>query len=225
MDFAHTLRAAGSLSTDIRADEMSSSGRGQVLIPWPNRLQDGSYEFDGQRHQLPLNEPERRNAIHGLVRWAAWTATEREPHRAVMEHVLYPQPGYPFSLGISIEYALSDSGLQVRTTATNLGTDPCPYGSGAHPYLTLGTATIDRLILRVPGRTVLRSDERGLPIGTEAVEDTEYDFQNRGGSARQRSTMRSPTLSGIRMASLVWSSEIRTTELKSRSGSTRATRT
>jgi len=31
--------------------------------------------------------------------------------------------------------------------------------------------------LRVPGRTVLRSDERGLPIGTEAVEHTEYNFQ------------------------------------------------
>ncbi|HVI65891.1 MAG TPA: hypothetical protein VM910_25390, partial [Bradyrhizobium sp.] len=148
------------------ADEMSSSGRGQVLIPWPNRLQDGCYEFDGRRHQLPLNEPEHHNAIHGLVRWAAWTTAEREPHRAVMEHVLNPQPGYPFSLRISIEYALTDSGLRVRTTARNVGTDPCPYGSGAHPYLTLGTATIDRLILRVPGRTVLRSDERGLPIGT-----------------------------------------------------------
>src|SRR6202023_4320793 len=62
------------------ADEMSSSGRGQALIPWPNRLQDGSYEFDGRHHQLPLNEPEHRNAIPGLVRWAAWTASEREPH-------------------------------------------------------------------------------------------------------------------------------------------------
>jgi aldose 1-epimerase len=156
---------------------MSSSGRGQALIPWPNRLQDGSYEFDGRRHQLALNEPEHRNAIHGLVRWAAWTASEREPHRVVMEHVLYPQPGYPFSLTLSIEYALSDNGLRVRTTATNVGTGPCPYGSGAHPYLTLGSATVDRLLLRVPGRTVLRSDERGLPIGTEAVQDTEYDFR------------------------------------------------
>ena len=43
---------------------MSSSGRGQALIPWPNRLQDGSYEFGGRHHQLPLNEPEHRNAIH-----------------------------------------------------------------------------------------------------------------------------------------------------------------
>ena len=159
------------------AEEMGSSGRGQVLIPWPNRLQDGSYEFDGRRHQLALNEPEHRNAIHGLVRWAAWTAAEREPHRAVMEHVLHPQPGYPFSLRLSVEYALTDGGLRVRTTATNLGTDPCPFGSGAHPYLTLGTATIDGLMLRAPGRTVLRSDERGLPIGADAVEHTQYDFR------------------------------------------------
>ena len=169
-----------------RADEMSSSGRGQALIPWPNRLQDGSYEFDGLRHQLPLNEPERRNAIHGLVRWAAWTVTKREPHRVVMEHVLYPQPGYPFSLRLSVEYALLGSGLRVRTRATNVGRDPCPYGSGAHPYLTLGTATIDRLLLRVPGRTVLRSDKRGLPIGTQPVIGTEYDFRRprRIGSTR-----------------------------------------
>src|SRR6201984_3015264 len=61
-----------------KADEMSSSGRGQVLIPWPNRLQDGSYEFGGRRYQLPLTEPERSNAIHGLVRWATWTAAEQE---------------------------------------------------------------------------------------------------------------------------------------------------
>lgn len=159
------------------ADAMSTSGRGQVLIPWPNRLQDGSYEFDGRRHQLPLNESERRNAIHGLVRWSSWTIAERQQHRVMMEHVLYPQPGYPFLLGVRIEYALSRNGLLVRTTATNLGTQACPYGSGAHPYLTLGTATIDSLILQVPARTVLRSDERGLPIGREAAEGTEYDFR------------------------------------------------
>ena len=134
-------------------------------------------QVGGRRHQLPLNEPERLNAIHGLVRWAAWTAAEHEPHRAVMEYVLHPQPGYPFSLKISVEYALSDRGLQIRTTATNLGNEACPYGSGAHPYLTLGTTTIDPLILRLPARTVLRADERGLPIGMEAVEGIEYDFR------------------------------------------------
>jgi len=159
------------------AGEMSTSGRGQILIPWPNRLQDGSYEFGGRRHQLPLNEPMRHNAIHGLVRWSTWTVAERQPHRVVMEHVLHPQPGYPFSLGISIEYALSRNGLLVRTTATNRGPHACPFGAGAHPYLTLGTATIDGLILQAPGATVLRSDDRGLPTGKKALAGTDYDFR------------------------------------------------
>ena len=150
------------------AHEMSTSGRGQVLIPWPNRLEGGSYEFGGTHYQLPLNEPERHNAIHGLVRWTAWNVAEREADRVVMRHILYPQPGYPFLLRTIIEYALSDCGLRVRTTTTNLGSEPCPYGRGAHPYLTLGTATIDRLFLTLPANTVLELDKRGLPIELES---------------------------------------------------------
>ena len=132
-------------------DEMSSSGRGQVLIPWPNRLEDGSYEFGGQTHQLPIDDVEERDAIHGLVRWVSWRPGEREPHRVVMEHLLHPRPGYPFSLALAIEYRLSEDGLGVTTTATNVGRVSCPFGSGAHPYLTLGTGTVDEIILRGTG--------------------------------------------------------------------------
>ena len=157
-------------------DEMCTSGRGQVLLPWPNRIEDGAYEFAGRSHTLPLDEPERRNAIHGLVRWSAWTVAELEPARAVVEHLLHPRPGYPFSLAIRIEYALSDGGLTVTTTATNVGSGPCPYGEGAHPYLTLGTPTVDTLILTAPGRAVLSSNDRGIPTGWTSVDGTEYDF-------------------------------------------------
>jgi aldose 1-epimerase len=159
------------------AGESSTSGRGQVLIPWPNRIEDGSYEFDGQSHRLELDEPENGNAIHGLVRWEPWTVGEREPHRVVMEHVLAPRPGYPFTLELSIEYAMAMDGLTVRTTATNVGESACPYGSGAHPYLTVGTETVDSVILHLPARTVVAPDERGLPLARAAVEGTEYDFR------------------------------------------------
>ena len=159
------------------ADEASTSGRGQVLIPWPNRLEDGAYEFDGHRHQLPLTEPELGNAIHGLVRWETWTVVERERSRVVLEHVLQPMPGFPFTLSLAIEYGLSERGLSVRTTATNSGRKACPFGSGQHPYLTVGTLTVDSVILRAPGRTVLRENERRLPVGREPVAGTEYDFR------------------------------------------------
>lgn len=157
--------------------EMATAGRGQVLIPWPNRLEDGSYEFAGERHQLPLTEPSTGNAIHGLVRWVAWTVVERDDDRVALAHTLHPQPGYPFSLELEIEYALGEAGLRVTTTATNVGPSACPYGCGAHPYLTLGTPTVDSIVLRAPGRNVTHFDERGLPLDTGPVDGTDYDFR------------------------------------------------
>jgi aldose 1-epimerase len=148
-----------------------------VLAPWPNRIENGSYEFDGKRMQLPLTEPERGNAIHGLVRRAAWKVVDQTSDRVVLEYVLEPQPGYPFALALGIEYTVSNSGLTVTMMARNLGSEPCPYGSGQHPYLTLGTPTVDSLRLRVPGQIVLLADERGLPARTESVEGTDYDFR------------------------------------------------
>ena len=158
-------------------DELAPSGRGQVLAPWPNRIEDGTYEFGGAQHQLPLNEVEARNAIHGLVRWSAWSAAEHSPDRVLLEHTLHPQPGYPFSLALGIEYSLSQDGLRVTSTATNIGPEACPYGFGMHPYLTMGTEKVDGLILRAPGRTVLKTNDRGIPVGSEPVEGTEYDFR------------------------------------------------
>src|SRR5690348_14022234 len=111
-------------------EALASSGRGQLLMPWPNRIRDGVYRLDGREHRLPLNEPERGNAIHGLVRWSSWTAVDRTAERVVLEHVLRPQPGYPFTLELQVEYSLAGNGLSVRTKATNLGAEACPFGAG-----------------------------------------------------------------------------------------------
>jgi aldose 1-epimerase len=148
------------------AREMCSSGRGQVLAPWPNRLAGGRYEWDGEECQLPVNEVASGNAIHGLVRWASWRAIEREPARAVLEHVLYPQPGYPFALRLRVEYRLAETGLTVRTYAENVGDWPCPFGVGHHPYVLAPTGRVDDLVLdgeRVGGRKL--DETRHCPGG------------------------------------------------------------
>ena len=59
---AHVVEVGAGLRTLTRdgldvvagygADEMCSGGRGQLFIPWPNRIEDGRYEFDGPRLQL-----------------------------------------------------------------------------------------------------------------------------------------------------------------------------
>jgi aldose 1-epimerase len=151
---------------------------GAPLIPWPNRLADGRYRFDGADHQVALTEPERRNAIHGFLRWRPWRATERQADRVVMGVRLHPLTGYPFALDIRIEYALSDSGLTVLSTATNIGERACPYGAGQHPYLSPGRGTIDGCLLTVPADTRILIDEHRLvPTGRESVQGGPYDFR------------------------------------------------
>ena len=158
-------------------DEMPSSGRGQVLIPWPNRLEDGSYEHDGRRHQLPLTEPEQGNAIHGLVRWAPWTWPSGSRIASSWSTNSDRSPGIRSRSIWPLSTRSRRRGCAYLTTATNVGTDTCPYGSGAHPYLKLATETVDDVVLRVPARTVLRSDDRGIPVGKASVDEAELDFR------------------------------------------------
>jgi aldose 1-epimerase len=176
-----TLRSYGAggreLLDGFDSDEMCSGGRGQVLLPWPNRIRDGRHSFGGGEHQLPLSEPERGNAIHGLVRWSVWAPVEYAADRIAMHHVLYPQPGYPFLLSLTVQYALSAGGLTVTMSAVNVGQVPCPFGAGSHPYLTVGTKLVDSATLLLPARARLEADERAIPIGRVEVAGTEYDFR------------------------------------------------
>ena len=128
---ARTRSAAATSSTATRADEMAAPGRGQVLIPWPNRIEDGSYEFDGRGTSSRSTSPRHATRSTGSSAGSPGRSREREADRVVMEHTLHPQPGYPFSLALSIEYALSDDGLRVRTTATNVGRDAVPVRRAA----------------------------------------------------------------------------------------------
>ena len=155
---------------------MCASGRGQTLMPWPNRIADGRYTFGGEEHQLAINERRTGSAIHGLVRWVAWSLADRDERGVVLEHDLHPQPGYPFALSLRLEYTLSADGLRVHTTATNAGPAPCPFGAGAHPYLRAGSPTIDTSVLLLPAHRVLSTGRDGEPGAWVEVDGSELDF-------------------------------------------------
>lgn len=157
--------------------EQCTGARGAPLVPWPNRLGDGRYTFDGTDYQVALTEPDKHNAIHGFLRWRNWTAQEHGPARVVMGTVLHPLMGYPFTLAVFVAYTLAADGLTVETTATNIGDRTCPYGAGQHPYLAAGSGLVDSCVLRLDAERWLPTDDRGLPIGTRAVDGSAYDFR------------------------------------------------
>ncbi|RLV50245.1 aldose epimerase [Nocardioides mangrovicus] len=157
-------------------DEMCSGGRGQTLLPWPNRLRDGAYTWDGHDQQLPLSEPARHNASHGLVRWCWFRPLAQDETSVELVYRLAAQPGYPWSLDVSVRYAVGADGLAVTVTVLNLAASAAPFAYGAHPYLTLGVP-VDELTLALPGASRLTVDERKLPTGVQDVEGTPYDLR------------------------------------------------
>lgn len=159
-------------------DEMCTGARGLPLVPWPNRVGDGAYHWDGKDLQLALTEPKLHNAIHGLLRWQPWDVREHDADRAVLGAVIHPQMGYPFSLDVTIEYALGRDGLTVRTTARNVGAAACPYAVGQHPYLAAGPdALVDGCTVELAAAAYLPTDDRGLPTGRDPVEGTPFDLR------------------------------------------------
>lgn len=156
----------------------STGFHGAVLLPWPNRLADGRYLFDGDEYQVPISEPSRMTALHGLSPWRAWSVVEHEADRVALRLSLLPSPGYPFYVDTVVEYQLDALGLRVTTTSHNVGDRPCPYAVGFHPWLSPGDATLDECTLSLDATHRFVTDDRLLPVGEETVAGTAYDFSD-----------------------------------------------
>ncbi|GAB3401040.1 aldose 1-epimerase family protein [Flindersiella endophytica] len=166
------------LVVGFAADEIRPAYRGAVLAPWPNRIADGSYDFDGQRLQVPVNEIARNNALHGLVVWSSWTCARHEPAAVELTYRLHPQDGYPFLLDLSATYSVGADGLRCEFTAVNSGDANAPYGFAPHPYVVAGAGRVDDWTLDLPAERYLDvTPDRLLPKGLEDVAGTPFDFR------------------------------------------------
>jgi aldose 1-epimerase len=159
-------------------DALPPKACGAVLVPWPNRLRGGHYEFDGTELQVALTEPSVSNANHGLARWDRWTATQHDDTSVTLELDVVPQTGWPFELRVEATYALdATTGLTVSANASNRGQRRFPFGAGFHPYLATDGHRLDEVSLRVPAETRLVVDHAQIPIGRAAVASTAHDLR------------------------------------------------
>jgi aldose 1-epimerase len=158
-------------------DALPPQGCGATLVPWPNRIRDGRYSFDGVEQQLSLTEPEAGNAIHGLGRWSRWDRVRHSSDELLLRLDVVPQRGYPFPVRVEVTYALDpDTGLSVSLGARNTGRTRIPFGAGSHPYLATRGRPIDDVTLQFPARQILDVDDQQIPTGARSVSG-ETDFR------------------------------------------------
>jgi len=169
----------GAIVDGYGREQEGDGARGELLLPWPNRIADATYRFADATFRLPVTEPRTGSAIHGLTRTKPWHGTHLSAAAVTLTLDMAPEDGYPFSVGMRATYSLGDDGLTVEVAATNRGDLACPFGAGAHPYVRLATdGLIDDALLHVPADATLVTDGRGIPTGLErAVEGTEFDFR------------------------------------------------
>ena len=161
------------------AGEEMPNFRGAFVAPWPNRIEDGRYTFDGVGYELPVNEPERGTALHGLVYDVPWTLVERAASSVTLSCTVEPTPGYPFGLALEARFSISAGGFRTDVTAVNTGSRRAPYGVCPHPYLVAGPSPLDEWVLELPASTVLAvTPDRLLPVAKESVDGTAFDFRS-----------------------------------------------
>ena len=163
------------------ADEVRPAFRGATLAPWPNRVVDGRYTFEGEEQQLPLTEPNRGHALHGLVAWLDFDAIDRSASSVTFAATIQAQAGYPHRVDVTVEFSLDEAGLHTTVTGTNTGPTRAPWGTGPHPYLVAGEGRVDDWTLTLPADDVLAvTEDRLIPTVLTDVTSAEggsWDFR------------------------------------------------
>ncbi len=153
----------------VKADYLC---KGDFLAPFPNRICDGLYTFEGTDYQLFPNENDRNHALHGFLmkksfKLIATEETEEYSASTFSTTIVKGEfQGYPFDLEIQITFLLKEKELEIRMTGTNIGTQNVPYGVGWHPYLRTDKK-IDECMLRIPAKSVLETsvEKELIPTG------------------------------------------------------------
>lgn len=151
-------------------DLPTPAASGVVLVPWPNRIRDGKYSFDGEDQQLAISEPKFGNASHGLLRFGTYHALEHSDEQLVLGAEVVPQTGYPFHLRTRVTYTLRADGLHVSHAIENVGSKAAPVALGVHPYLHIGGVPTEDLVVRSTGTTTLVLDDRNIPVDEVPVD-------------------------------------------------------
>ncbi|MBD3181767.1 aldose 1-epimerase [Candidatus Poribacteria bacterium] len=161
---------------DLKTLKERPSGFGNpILFPFPNRIREGKFSFEGIDYQFNIPST-RPNSIHGLVLTLPWDVEKAEADNengaqlvSVIKSADFPDAirQFPFPFELKVTYSLKDGVLEMLTEATNLSDKNMPMGYGIHPYFKapiMDSTDPEDCIITVPARKYWELEEF-LPTG------------------------------------------------------------
>jgi aldose 1-epimerase len=158
-----------------------------VLFPFPNRIRQGRFTWDGKHYQLPTNDPVQKNAIHGFACRVPWrvAGSGADADSAWVTGVFRCSvdardclPLWPADHEITLTIRLGRGTLRVEAEVRNPDQVALPFGLGYHPYFHLpftGTGSPDDCTIEVPAAEFWALEEN-LPGGERRPVDAARDL-------------------------------------------------
>ncbi len=153
---------------------------GALVGPVANRIAGASFEIDGIRAELGINEPPS-TTLHGgagATHQMAWTVRERSETSVVLDLVLpHGHGGFPGNRQITAQYDLSPEVLTLTVSATT--DQPTPINFANHSLWHLGQGpTYAGLTLALNAPHVTPVDDKLIPLGTVTEVPSGLDFSH-----------------------------------------------
>jgi aldose 1-epimerase len=160
-----------------------------ILFPFPGRMRDARFTFEGKTYQLPATDSSKQNAIHGFTPRNPWKVIDSNGDddfgfvtgRFNLKKDFPAALAYwPADFNLNVTYRLHRDRLRVQASLENLGPGPLPWGLGYHPYFRLpgvNDEDISRYVLQARASEVWET-ENSLPTGWRKAVPGDIDFRH-----------------------------------------------
>lgn len=148
------------------------------LMPWSNRIREGTLHWAGRTYQLRVNFPDG-TAIHGAAKDYPWTVVEQSAERAVLEFSSRAVYGvnWPWTFDARVTFALDGDRFTWTYAVTNTDHETFPAGFGHHPYFVRSIGDGPDAVLQVNCDLAYELVEC-LPSGAAGAIRPDADFRS-----------------------------------------------
>lgn len=140
-----------------------------ILFP-PNRIDKGTFTYEGVTSALPIKEEARNVSLHGFLHTRPWQVEGYQEDEDTAEiHMVFEGDAdtdiyeqYPYEFAAELIYKLDKDGLHQEMCLTNYSDKNMPYGLGWHTAFAVPSKDT-KVRISLGKRVVL--NERALPSG------------------------------------------------------------